>query len=436
MPATGHLTKQVRLERWARASAGFTLIELLVVIAIIAVLIALLLPAVQAAREAARRSQCRNNLKQMALAEHNYHDINNCFTPAISYTFPKLVPGNQICPKLPPCCIPHTPCFCAGSFIIASFNYHYWGERLLPELEATNVYRRICMNNPMLPPCCEHPPLLNQKPLACCGCGKPYLYKNVTDPCQDPCSNTRPGAAVIPTYVCPSSPRTQNPFVERISAWCPCFNNGAPCAAAFGPQQLSGALDYSAASGYDDGKVCCRTPLGAAYLLQNNCQPETSRKGVINAAEFNVSIDKITDGTSTTVIFAELAGRPDLWIRGKKYPSMSAVFGMGHGHLLENPGGCWSCFNSAFQEMVGSSFFTPGGPAFPHPLTPHNLNQAVCFLNCINVWSNNWYSFHPGSVGIALSDGSARMISENTSITVLCRLQSYSGHKPVIDSAF
>src|SRR5689334_17785574 len=58
---------------------GFTLIELLVVIAIIAVLIALLLPAVQAAREAARRAQCVNNLKQIGLALHNYHEVNNTF---------------------------------------------------------------------------------------------------------------------------------------------------------------------------------------------------------------------------------------------------------------------------------------------------------------------------------------------------------------------
>ena len=60
---------------------AFTLIELLVVIAIIAVLIALLLPAVQAAREAARRAQCVNNLKQIGLALHNYHSVNNCFPP-------------------------------------------------------------------------------------------------------------------------------------------------------------------------------------------------------------------------------------------------------------------------------------------------------------------------------------------------------------------
>jgi len=84
---------------------GFTLIELLVVIAIIAILIALLLPAVQQAREAARRSQCKNNMKQIGLAIHNYHDSHLKFPPGYITT-----------------------------------NHWGWGTMLLPGMDQANIY--------------------------------------------------------------------------------------------------------------------------------------------------------------------------------------------------------------------------------------------------------------------------------------------------------
>src|SRR6516162_7649265 len=103
---------------------AFTLIELLVVIAIIAVLIALLLPAVQAAREAARRTQCRNNLKQIALSAHNYHDVNNSFPMSFTWSLTKACLPKYFCP-----CCGATNCGCSEP--INDWNIHTWGERLL-----------------------------------------------------------------------------------------------------------------------------------------------------------------------------------------------------------------------------------------------------------------------------------------------------------------
>src|SRR2546425_6660325 len=101
---------------------AFTLIELLVVIAIIAVLIGLLLPAVQKVREAAYRMQCSNNLKQLGLALHNYHDTNQCFPPGRLKTAPAV-----------------------GQTAV---DYHGWITYCLPYIEQGNLVRGYRLDLP------------------------------------------------------------------------------------------------------------------------------------------------------------------------------------------------------------------------------------------------------------------------------------------------
>ncbi|MDB5335357.1 MAG: hypothetical protein JWN70_976 [Planctomycetaceae bacterium] len=142
-----------------RSRRGFTLIELLVVIAIIAVLIALLLPAVQQAREAARRSQCKNNLKQIGLGLHNYHDTMQVFPPGMI----------------------NSPA-AAGT----TGTGWAWGTFILPNIDQGPLYNNLAPSGPMA--------VTNATTLG-------YLR------------------TVIPVYLCPSNPNlnaSQNPYTTVI----------------------------------------------------------------------------------------------------------------------------------------------------------------------------------------------------------------------------
>jgi prepilin-type N-terminal cleavage/methylation domain-containing protein len=144
---------------------AFTLIELLVVIAIIALLVALLLPAVQQAREAARRTQCRNNLKQIGLALHNYHDLHQ--------VFPMSTTGSQ-----------QSGSHCGNGF-------YSWLALLLPQMDQSSLYQSIDFNLGMMDTC-------NQS--------GPSDYARLSISGNHP--NAAAAAKIVSGFLCPSDPHS------------------------------------------------------------------------------------------------------------------------------------------------------------------------------------------------------------------------------------
>ncbi|QDT63444.1 DUF1559 domain-containing protein [Calycomorphotria hydatis] len=127
---------------------GFTIVELLVVIAVISLLIALLLPAVQQAREAARVSQCKNNLKQIGLAMHNYHDNFATFPPGVcsKETETTSLSQNSFCDT------DNSPHITLDGKLIRAAAYGWsWNAFLLPYLDQANLYQTLDVaNSPQL----------------------------------------------------------------------------------------------------------------------------------------------------------------------------------------------------------------------------------------------------------------------------------------------
>jgi type II secretory pathway pseudopilin PulG len=371
------------------------LIELLVVIAIIAVLISLLLPAVQAAREAARRSQCRNNMKQVALAEHNYLDVHQYFTPPLLYAYSS-------------CC--KTVCGCGVKGPYNDMNVHMWGEWLLPYVEATTVYNRINQNAPIFSPINAATPKNPQ-------C---YSYHNSGCCSSCACASATPNAAVIPAYVCPSAPRIVNPFTEKTQCWnCKCSW------AQF--TRLSGASDYQGTNGFHDCVEGWYNTMAPGKFVH-----QTGFMVCPSVTPNAMTPELITDGLPTTIMFTEMAGRPSLYVKGGcgTYPSgKQSVFSIINGPFtISNPGGCWGCVKNGQRFVGGSNFYgtgTTGG------------TQPTCFFNCSNEHDANFvYSFHPGTGGVAMADGSVHMVSENVSIIVFVALFTCNSHEAVTDSNF
>ena len=191
---------------------------------------------------------------------------------------------------------------------------------------------------------------------------------------------------------------------------------------------LAGASDYEASSGFLGSLNCW-------YQFLNNdvCPVAGSRAGTLDGAT-PVSIEYITDGSSTSIFVVEQAGKPDLWMRGVKKTYTATGCGLATcgstgtvQDRLSNYGGCWMCaLDNGENWMQGSNF---AGTSLHVP-----KGTPVCFINCLNEEDSGVYSFHPGTAGILMDDASAHMISENISATVFCRMVTIRGREPVTDS--
>ena len=147
-------------------------------------------------------------------------------------------------------------------------------------------------------------------------------------------------------------------------------------------------------------------------------------------------LNKITDGLGTTILLGEWAGSPDIWQRGpRRVPLGSSNPQTLHAGKAawtngkSNPGGCWMCFSNGVNYIDGSAF--DGSPYTSISLA--NM-IAPCLVNCTNEDYGGLFSFHPGSVGVVMCDGTARMMSDTVNANVFAHLMTPAGTDPVPDN--
>ncbi|MBP3955162.1 DUF1559 domain-containing protein [Gemmata sp. G18] len=301
---------------------GFTLIELLVVIAIVAVLIGLLLPAVQKVREAAARMKCQNNLKQMGLAIHGYHDSYQFF-PASGWT--KAGAGNP-----------------AGK-------WHSWRTAILPYVEQDNLRKVFDLNF--------------------------HWWEG---------PNLSAAGYRVPMYECPST-GSRTPITAA-----PAKPSPAPGRPALTFTQPLAPTDYEAIQGVQHGSI---NPHFSAPLYTADNRFSVMHRDSKNA------MTAISDGTSSTIMVVEAAGRP-LVYRGR-VPNTGVTNDQGIG---------WADNEGPFSFDGSAADGSAEG----------------CGVNCASVMNkrndNEPYSFHTGGGNFLFADGHVQFLREELSLATFAAL--------------
>jgi prepilin-type N-terminal cleavage/methylation domain-containing protein len=350
---------------------GFTLIELLVVIAIIATLVAILLPAVQQAREAARRSTCKNNLKQLGIALHNYHDTHNALPPA----FVSYGSSNGIAPawtRMDPQTWDAAPGW-------------GWGTMILPYIEQAALYDGL----------------------------------SLSQSCWDPVNATLVRSK-LPVFLCPSVSGSHDPFVISDET-------GAPRQMTTGVDVVFGRSHYVGNHGQEscwDGTSGSglTTPIftdivsGATTTITVNGDSTKVFDGVFTRNS-RVRFSDVKDGLSNTIFLGEHSSKlsDKTWVGA--VPGSFTIPRLG-----EYAAGMSPSVNK--PESPAAMLVAHSGPAggeldilglpIIHPVNSPFLH--VCQM----------YSEHQGGGHIMLGDGAVRFVSENIDLYQFARMSSIS----------
>jgi prepilin-type N-terminal cleavage/methylation domain-containing protein len=379
------------MERMPRRKLGFTLVELLVVIAIIGILVALLLPAVQAAREAARRMSCSNNLKQVGLALHNYHDTYKTLPPRAvgpirsqgwAYTGSNNVVG--------------------GAFS--------WTVLVLPYMEGgtasdgiSSFVRGVTANVP----------------------NNHAVYSRITSANT---TNSYENAGLL----CPSGPRSTQVVASAVTPAAPA---GQP---AWNNTGTIGRLSYKACVGGGS------TPAANINNTVNNARANVQCDGVFSYVR-GAGFADMSDGTSNVVVIGEVAmmyTKPGNFIGTVANKAVSNTNGANATAANHNPNPCAPTAAEVTAKAYAGSFAAAGfqsqlwhwGDVAHSGFTTVDPPNGPSCTNGANGGANASIaasSYHPGGAQVCLGDGSVTFISETIDRVVWRRAGDKADSQPV-----